>query len=158
MAERRDAGPGPERPALRGARTLELGCGSGTASIAAALAGGRVLATDWSQAAVELTERNAERNGARLRTQRCAFDDAPGDHDWDLILAADVLYERRNVALMLDVLPRLVAPRGEVMLADPGRPAIPEFLERARADWDVRTTPSKEPAGVALHRMRPAQA
>src|SRR6266487_96280 len=34
--------------ALRGARTLELGCGLGTASVAAALAGGRVLATDWS--------------------------------------------------------------------------------------------------------------
>ena len=34
--------------ALRGARTLELGCGLGLPSIAAALAGGRVLATDWS--------------------------------------------------------------------------------------------------------------
>lgn len=140
--------------ALRGARTLELGCGMGTASIAAALAGGRVLATDWSQAAVELTERNAERNGAWLRTRRCAFEDAPGDHDWDLVLAADVLYEERNVALLLSVLPRLVGARGEVMLADPGRPSMPEFLERARADWDVRTVPSKEPGGAAVHRMR----
>src|SRR4051812_30285132 len=128
--------------ALRGARTLELGCGMGTASIAAALAGGRVLATDWSQAAVDLTGRNAERNGAKLRTLRCEFQDAPGDHEWDLVLAADVLYEPRNVALLLDVLPRLVAPRGEVWLADPGRPAMPEFLDRARADWEVDTRPS----------------
>src|SRR5215217_6466938 len=45
--------------ALRGARVLELGCGLGLPSIAAALAGGRVLATDWSPEAVAFTERNA---------------------------------------------------------------------------------------------------
>src|SRR3954447_23830239 len=54
--------------ALRGARTLELGCGLGLPSIAAALAGGRVLATDWSPAAVEMTAVNAERNDAPLET------------------------------------------------------------------------------------------
>ena len=49
--------------ALRGARTLELGCGLGLPSIAAALAGGRVLATDWSTGAVEL-------HGRQRRAQR----------------------------------------------------------------------------------------
>src|SRR3954454_14162542 len=44
--------------ALRGARTVELGCGLGLPSIAAALAGARVLATDWSQAAVAMAARN----------------------------------------------------------------------------------------------------
>jgi predicted nicotinamide N-methyase len=139
---------------LRGARTLELGCGLGGASIVAALQGGRVLATDWSAGALEFTERNAERNGAALRTARCAFFDAPalaGEHAWDLVLAADVLYERRNVALLLHVLPRLLAPGGEVLLADPGRPAAPAFLERAREVWSVRTTGVD---GVALHRLR----
>src|SRR3954454_15650643 len=128
---------------LRGAHTLELGCGLGAASIAAALAGGRVLATDWSEPALALTRRNAERNGAVLETARCTFFDAPrlrGKHAWDLVLAADVLYERRNVPLLLDVLPRLLAPGGEVLLADPGRPAVPEFLERATEMWDIRTT------------------
>src|SRR3954471_13744302 len=52
--------------ALRGARTLELGCGLGLPSIAAALAGGRVLATDWSTEAIAMTATNAERNGATL--------------------------------------------------------------------------------------------
>jgi predicted nicotinamide N-methyase len=140
---------------LRGARTLELGCGLGAASIVAALGGGRVLATDWSAGAIVLTERNAERNGARLRTARCAFADTPGlagKHAWDLVLASDVLYERRNVPVLLDVLPRLVAARGEVMLADPGRPAASEFLERAREAFNVRTTDTD---GVALHRLRP---
>jgi predicted nicotinamide N-methyase len=139
---------------LRGARTLELGCGLGAASIVAALCGGRVLATDWSPGAIELTERNARRNGATLRTARCAFTEAPGlegEHAWDLVLAADVLYERRNVALLLDVLPRLLAPGGEVLLADPGRPAAPAFLDGARESFGVRTTASD---GIALHRLR----
>jgi predicted nicotinamide N-methyase len=140
--------------ALRGARTLELGCGLGAASIVAALCGGRVLATDWSSEAIELTERNARRNGATLRTARCAFIEAPalaGEHTWDLVLAADVLYERRNVALLLDVLPRLLARGGEVLLADPGRPAAPAFLDGAREGFSVRTTGSD---GIALHRLR----
>src|SRR5690349_21867958 len=44
---------------LRGARVLELGCGLGLPSLAAALGGGRVLATDWSPAAIDLLEDNA---------------------------------------------------------------------------------------------------
>src|SRR4051794_37445378 len=140
--------------ALRGARTVELGCGLGTASIAAALAGGRVLATDWSEGAIALTRQNAERNGASLRTERCAFAATPaleGDHTWDLVLAADILYERRNVDLLLGVLPRLLAPGGQVLLADPGRPAAPEFLDRARAEgWALRTRGAET---VAVHTL-----
>ena len=65
MAELARAGP-HDRAAARcsGARTLELGCGLGLPSIAAALAGGRVLATDWSTEAIAMTATNAERNGA----------------------------------------------------------------------------------------------
>src|SRR3954451_7345249 len=40
--------------ALRGARVVELGCGLGLPSLAAARAGGRVLATDWAAPALDL--------------------------------------------------------------------------------------------------------
>src|SRR3954447_4628349 len=83
--------------ALRGARTLELGCGLGLPSIAAALAGGRVLASDWSPDAIEFAARNASSSGATIETMVCDWsrpepllERAP----WDLVLAADVLYER----------------------------------------------------------------
>src|SRR3954470_8664267 len=52
--------------ALRGARVVELGCGLGLPSLAVALGGGRVLATDWSAGALDLLRENAERNGAAL--------------------------------------------------------------------------------------------
>src|SRR3954462_13627978 len=78
---------------LRGARTLELGCGLGLVSIAAALAGGRVLATDWSAEAGAMTTTNAERNDVALETLVCSGAE-PGPllerAPWDLVLASDV--------------------------------------------------------------------
>jgi predicted nicotinamide N-methyase len=117
--------------ALHGARTLELGCGLGLPSLAAALAGGRVLATDWSPDAVAMTARNAERNGLFVDTLVCSWT-APEPllelGPWDLVLASDVLYEPRNGDALAPLLPRLLAPHGQVWLADPGRPAAEGFL------------------------------
>jgi predicted nicotinamide N-methyase len=123
--------------ALRGARTLELGCGLGLPSIAAALAGGRVLATDWSPEAIAITRRNAERNGAHLDTLVCSWTDpAPllQQSPWDLVLASDVLYEARNADALLELLPRL-GP--EVWLSEPGRPPAERFFERAAKRWEI---------------------
>ena len=117
--------------ALRGARTLELGCGLGLPSIAAAIAGGRVLATDWSAEAVAMTAANAERNDAAVETLVCSWT-APepllARAPWDLVLASDVLYEWRNGDVLLELLPRLGR---EVWLADPGRTTVEPFLEAA---------------------------
>src|SRR3954449_9303967 len=82
-----------------GLRVLELGCGLALPSIVAALGGAEVLATDWSPAAIELAAENAARNGARLETQIVGWaDPAPlvERAPWDVVLASDVLYERRN--------------------------------------------------------------
>jgi len=139
---------------LRGARTLELGCGLGLPSIAAALAGGRVLATDWSAAAVAMTARNAERNDAHVETLLCSWlEPAPivERGPWDLVLASDVLYEARNVDVLLALLPRLTR---EVWLADPGRPPAPGFLAAAAREWTVTSRPAPELAAGAVHRLR----
>jgi predicted nicotinamide N-methyase len=140
--------------ALRGARTLELGCGLGLPSIAAALAGGRVLATDWSAEAVAMTAGNAERNDAAVETLVCSWT-APepllARAPWDLVLASDVLYEARNGDILLELLPRL-GP--EVWLADPGRPPAEPFLEAARRDWEIRSRPAEGLPQGAVHRLR----
>ena len=140
--------------ALRGARTLELGCGLGLPSIAAALAGGRVLATDWSAEAVAMTAVNAERNGAGVETLVCSWT-APepllARAPWGLVLASDVLYEARNGDVLLELLPRLGA---EVLLADPGRPPAGRFLEAAQATWTITSRRVPELANGAVHRLR----
>jgi predicted nicotinamide N-methyase len=142
---------------LRGRRTLELGCGLGLPSIAAARAGGRVVASDWSPEAITATAANAERNGVAVQTLLCSWaaptpllERAP----WDLVLASDVLYERRNVDQLLALLPRLVDERGRVLIADPGRPPARDFLERAANDWHVRSTGSHRAPRVSIHRLR----
>jgi predicted nicotinamide N-methyase len=118
---------------LAGARVLELGAGLGLPSLAAAVRGAQVLATDWAEEAVALLRENAAANGIALRAERVRWDD-PGpllaDAPWDVVLGADLLYEDRNATLLLELLPRL---GGDVLLADPGRPAAAAFLAR----WNV---------------------
>ena len=123
--------------ALRGARVVELGCGLGLPSLAAAGAGGRVLATDWAPAALDLLRDNAARNGVEVEVARvdwrepaALLERAP----FDLVLAADVLYERRHLDPLLELLPRL---GDEVWLADPGRPPLEDFVARAGSSWAI---------------------
>jgi predicted nicotinamide N-methyase len=119
---------------IAGARVVELGCGLAIPSIVAALAGAEVIAADWSPDAVEFAAENARRNGASLETLHCSWA-APepllARAPFDLVLAADVLYERRDVALLLDLLPRL-AP--EALVAEPGRPPAREFFAAVEAE------------------------
>jgi predicted nicotinamide N-methyase len=146
------------RRSLRTAPVLELGCGLGLPSIAAALAGGRVLATDWSLDAVRATAANAALNGAAVETAQVAWsapelvlERAP----WRYVLASDVLYEPRNVDWLIDLLPRLVNKTGRILLADPGRRPADDFLARARAGpWHVRSTTSPRSPQVTIHRLR----
>ena len=137
--------------ALRDVSVVELGCGLAAPSIAAARAGAAVLATDACRDAVTLVARNAQLNDVRIETATVDWAEperlvrrAP----FDLVLAADVLYERASVAPLLSLLPRL-AP--EAWLADPGRPAAGAFLEQAYPRWAVETRVRDV---VRLHRLR----
>jgi predicted nicotinamide N-methyase len=129
---------------LGGWKVLELGCGLGLPALAAALRGAEVLATDWAEEAIELLQRNAERNDVFLRAARVRWSEpepllraAP----WDLVLGADLLYEGRNAEQLAALLPALC---GEVLLAEPGRPHAKEFLERFGA----------EAVGERIYRLR----
>jgi predicted nicotinamide N-methyase len=125
--------------ALDGLRFVELGCGLALPSIAAARAGARVLATDACPEALTLLQRNAELNGVAVETATVDWadpDDLIERGPFDAALAADALYERPSVHLLLGLLPRL-AP--EAWIADPGRPAAQPFLERAAEWWEIET-------------------
>jgi predicted nicotinamide N-methyase len=114
-------------PDVGGLRVVELGCGLGLPSLVAAAKGASVTATDWSHDAIALLRENAARNGlllgAEVRDWRESWDER-----FDLVLAADVLYERRNVEPVLDRL-RELAPVALVALA--GRPYEELFLQLA---------------------------
>jgi predicted nicotinamide N-methyase len=122
-----------------GRRVVELGCGLGAPSLAAARSAADVLATDADDEALELLECNARENAVEV-AMACVDWTEPealvARGPFDLVLAADVLYERQHVAPLLGLLPRL---GGEVWLADPGRPALDRFLELARSEWSIES-------------------
>ena len=128
---------------LAGRRVVELGCGLAVPSLVAARAGASALATDEDPEAIELVARNAELNGLRVDaavvdwTSASAIGELARRGPFDLVLAADVLYERPTVARMLSLLPRL-AP--VAWLADPARPTAAVFLEQAEErGWTVES-------------------
>lgn len=136
--------------ALGGRHVVELGCGLALPSIAAARGGARVLATDSAPEALALAARNAAANGVRIET---AAGDWKHPHalvergPFDLVVAADVLYERSGVALLLALLPRL-AP--EAVIADPGRVSAGAFFEEADRRWGLETS---DRGVVRIHRL-----
>jgi predicted nicotinamide N-methyase len=139
------------RMRLNGLRVVELGCGMGVPSLAASRSGAAVLATDADPEALDLLVTNAARNGIELDTARVDWaepGDLPARGPFDLVLAADVLYQRVAVAQLLSLLPRL-APR--VLLADPGRPAAAVFLAEAQRRWSVET---QARGVVEIHTLR----
>ena len=138
--------------ALRGGRLVELGCGLALPSLAAARAGADVLATDACQEALALAERNARLNDLSVETATVDWAE-PGAllarAPFDVVLAADVLYESANVELLLSLLPRLAR---EAWLADPGRPAAATFAELAgERGWIVETRVRDV---VRIHRLQ----
>jgi predicted nicotinamide N-methyase len=143
---------------MRGAgrSLLELGCGVGLVATAASRAGFTVTATDYYDDALLFTSLNVARNGQpEPRVRLLDWRAIPGDLGrFDVILASDVLYERRYPSLIADVLASALLPTGVAVIADPGRVAAPdlpdectarglEVRERARiafVDGDIRQT------------------
>ena len=100
----------PERVA--GKSVLDFGAGSGVVGIAAMLAGARkVIAVDLDPAALAACAVNAAINGVQLTL---APDLDAIQTPIDLIIAADVLYDRDNLHF-LDALPTLAT---DVLIAD----------------------------------------
>jgi predicted nicotinamide N-methyase len=155
---------------LAGRRVVELGCGLGLPSLAAAVAGARVLATDWYPEALAYLRHNARAAGAPVETLLVDWREPPArllaGAPYDLVAAADVLYEARNASALERLLPRLAGPAGRVLIADPRRPdAHLLFDPLVAAGWshrreDVTVRGRVDEAGpvVHLHHLRPPDA
>lgn len=111
---------------------VDLGTGSGIVAIAAARAGAaRVLATDLDPQARRAAALNADRNQVRIEI-------APEPPEtWDLLLAADVLYETG----LRDWILGEARSRGPILLADPQRTGTPRIAAAPLARLPSRTFP-----------------
>lgn len=155
---------------VRGQRVLELGSGLGVTAIAALRAGASLTVADYAPESLLLCQANALRNAGREPDTLCVNWRRPALALFDLaavgfpvVLAADVLYEGRDVDPLLALVARLVAPGGLLWLAEPGRRPAERFLTAATAAaWRDELErhdgpwPDPQDAGVVVgvHRLR----
>jgi predicted nicotinamide N-methyase len=145
------AGALHDDPPKPGTKVLELGCGLALPSVIAAQAGAQVLATDGATDAVAFAAHVLALNEVEGEVAHADWA-AHGDElirrgPFDLVLAADVLYNRANVDAALGLFPRLVSPGGELKIADPNRAGAAHFLSH----FDHHTEPGED---VSIHTLR----
>lgn len=118
------------RQSGRGRRAIEIGCGVGVGAVAAACAGYEVTVSDYYEDAMRFAAANVKANTGVEASERL-FDwrDVPESLGrFDLVLAADVLYETRYAGLVAGAVDAVLAPGGTALIADPGRIASSEFV------------------------------
>lgn len=103
---------------LRGRRVLEIGCGLGLPGLAAAARGAEVTFVDAEPAALAFVSASAAANGLTCATRVADFFTLDVTPRFDLVLAAEVAYDRARFAELAAVVVRHLAPGGTALLAD----------------------------------------
>jgi predicted nicotinamide N-methyase len=128
--------------ALRGRRVLELGPGVGVTAVAALQTGADLVVADSEPDALAFCAFNALDNlGIEPRTVRVDWRKPDSDSElftaagegFPLVLAADVIWQSKDVEPLLALLERIVAPGGELWLAAQKRKPARLLLESTRA-------------------------
>jgi predicted nicotinamide N-methyase len=139
---------------------LDLGCGMGLSGTAAAALGARgVLFADLEAPALLFARLNSLPFAARVRARRTDWRRDNLRESFDLILGADILYERKQWEHLEPFWREHLAPTGSILLGEPGRPTGDVFPEWIRArGWSL--TPLEQPVPtrerpIRLFQIRP---
>ena len=120
-------------------RVLELGAGMGLPGLWAAERGAEVVLTDSTPAVLELLDRNARAlgSGGDRGSSQCTTCSARAldwrkrpswlQDDFDLVIAADCLYEKEAVEPLMGVVAAALRPGGTLLLS---------YKERGLVDFD----------------------
>lgn len=128
-------------------RVVEVGCGLGLPGLVAAARGARVTFVDRAAAPLAFVRASAAANGLDVRAVAADVTSGAVAGRFDLVLAAEVLYERAAFPGVVDALARLVAPGGRILLTDGGRidtRAFYDELDRAGLPWCAREERRRE--------------
>ncbi len=117
-----------------GRTLLELGCGVGLVVSAALRAGFEVTASDYYDDALAFARLNGVANASReAKTFLLDWRHLPDAiAAFDVVVAADVLYERAYGPVVARTIATTLAENGRALIADPGRVGSPAFFDALR--------------------------
>jgi len=121
----------------------EIGCGLALPAIVSGMMGGKVLVSDYMEQPLKVAEENWKLNckenfQSRIIDWRVLEEDIP---KCDLLIAADVAYEKRMFEPLLDVFNKLVKPNGIILFSEPKRKHTQSFYEMLKQkNFSIITT------------------
>jgi 2-polyprenyl-3-methyl-5-hydroxy-6-metoxy-1,4-benzoquinol methylase len=148
----------PEPRILNPPSVLDLGCGMGLSGTIAAALGARVLFADIEPPALLFARLNSLPWASRVRARKLNWRTDRLDERFDLIIGADILYERAQWEYQEPFLRHHLAPGGNVLLGEPGRQTGDSFIDWIKPrGWTLEIFPEKVPTRekpVRIFRLR----
>jgi predicted nicotinamide N-methyase len=160
-----------EPEVFAGRRVLEIGPGVGVTAVAAMQAGADLVVADYAPGSLALTALNVREQAGRAprivrvnwRYPNSRLREAAGD-GFAIVLGADMLYQKEDAKPLAALLEQLLAPDGEVWVAEPGREAAERLVKMLRKrGWSGPTeecaSPLPDPQDeswdiMRVHRLR----
>jgi predicted nicotinamide N-methyase len=112
---------------------LEIGCGLALPSFVVTRAGGNIIATDFHADVPLFLSVNQTKNNLpfnyRVMNWRDEIERTKTDlGTFDLVIGSDILYESQHPKEVASALIAFLKPGGKIILADPGRAYIQQFV------------------------------
>ena len=126
------------RLAAGGLRCLDVGCGSGHATVVAALAfpGNDWVGVDLDEEAVAAARKRAEAAGATARFEAADAHDLASQPPWDLVTAFDTVHDAADPARLLGRIRAALAPHGVFLMVDvKAHTGVARNLDHPMAPW-----------------------
>lgn len=139
-------------------KVLELGCGIGMVGIAATFAGADVLFSDYENEALDFVNCNFFINFKKqAKTILLDWREPNLDKTFEIILAADILYEKRFIEPVYRTVKKLLLDNGQVFIAEPDRTIARSFFELMENGFELTdkktiTTNLRDKKFVTLYR------
>jgi predicted nicotinamide N-methyase len=124
-----------QHPIESGLKVIELGCGIGLVGMVAELHGAEVLLTDYQPDALHFAEMNWLLNLGKLpATSIMDWRDPDFSEKYDLILASDIVYEKRFFWAIIELFEKIAGENSRILLSEPNRKIAEIFFNMLLAE------------------------